>query len=394
MSTRASRDEAEAAGFEAPGIDLDNVNTGSTFQAKWGFKNTGTTTWGADYKFVYTLAPHSETANVPRSTLGSPSAQPLGQLANIRSVKPGETAWVTMHFTAPDEAGTFATNWQLQAANGQRFGPVRWMRLVVPQTTGTPLAYRMVAFKNSVANFNSMQPGQQFTAVWTLQNMGTAVWTGDFQIACLATGVPDTQTRTANPMGAPAVNTLRALTGRERVNPGETVDIEMRLTAPTTAGAYAFHWQMRSANGTAFGDVRWLIIGVGGQIPTENPIKPGSSKQVGFGMNVNINDGHPLDAERMNGLGWVRFVFWASRLKKTPEQAYQDRYRQIIQTYANQGIRSLIILHQDTHWGNAPWDNGGWDAYAQQFGEACGRVARVCSEFGDMVAYQIYNEQD
>ncbi len=176
----------------------------------------------------------------------------------------------------------------------------------------------------------------------------------------------------------------------------------MRLTAPTTVGACAFHWQLRDANGTPFGGTRWMIVGVSGHTETTRPLEgvgavsptAPSSQTVKFGMNVNINDGHPLDAERMNGLGWVRFVFWASREGTTPEQAYQKRYRHIIQTYANQGIGSLIILHQDTYWGNAPWDNGGWDGYAQQFAEACGRVARVCAEFGDKVAYQIHNEQD
>ena len=44
--------------------------------------------------------------------------------------------------------------------------------------------------------------------------------------------------------------------------------------------------------------------------------------------------------------------------------------------------------------GNAPWDNGGWEQYAETFAKACGRVAAACAEFGDCVAYQIFNEQD
>ncbi len=312
-------------------------------------------------------------------------------------VPPGATVQLSLPFTAPEAVATHATNWQLQTPDGTRFGPVRWMRLVVPATAGATLAYQMVNFVNDITNFKSMQPGQQFTATWTLQNQGTAVWTGDFQVAYLDKSVADTQNHSPNSMGLAAVTTLHALTGRERVNPGETVEIALRLTAPTSAGAYAFHWQLRDADGKPFGDTRWLIIGVAGQLTPDVPVVTSGDKQVQFGMNVNINDGHPLDAERMNGLGWVRFVFWASRLKLSPEEAYQQRYRQIIQTYASQGIRSLIILHQDTYWGNGPWDNDGtgdWHAYAQQFGEQCGRVARVCAEFGDRVAYQIHNEQD
>ena len=87
-------------------------------------------------------------------------------------------------------------------------------------------------------------------------------------------------------------------------------------------------------------------------------------------------------------------MFWASRIKLSPEDAYHQKYRSLIQTYAAAGISSLIILHQDTEWGNAPWDNGGWAEYAETFAKACGRVAAACSEFGDRVAYQIFNEQD
>jgi hypothetical protein len=54
------------------------------------------------------------------------------------------------------------------------------------------------------------------------------------------------------------------------------------------AGAYAFHWQMRNANGNPFGDTRWLVIGVERQLPTEMPVKLPGKQQVQFGMNVNI----------------------------------------------------------------------------------------------------------
>ena len=389
---------AAAAGFTAT-ANLDHVPAETAFQATWGFTNTGTTTWRGDYRIAYTLTPHPETAVYPRAPFSTRPVYTLAELG-IGDVPPGATVQISLPFTAPAAAATHATTWQLQAPDGRRFGPVRWMRLVVPTASPGPeatLEYQMVHFVNSVANFNNMQAGQQFTAKWTVRNTGTAAWSGDFRVAYLDKSVADTQNHSPNPMGAPTIATLRQLTGRELVHPGQSIDVELRLTAPTTAGAYAFHWLLHDANGRPFGDTRWLTIGVSGQLPPEpSPPTPGD-KQVQFGMNVNINDGHPLDAERMNGLGWVRFVFWASRIDKTPEQAYQERYRHIIQTYANQGIRSLIILHQDTYWGNGPWKDkgtGDWHAYARQFGEQCGHVARACAEFGDMVAYQIHNEQD
>ena len=261
-----------------------------------------------------------------------------------------------------------------------------------------PLTYQMVQFTNSVANFNNMQPGQQFTGTWTLRNTSGEVWPGNLQIVYVETNTSDTETAVAHPMGAPATITLQEMTGRPEIHPGTTVQIRFNLVAPTQAGAYAFHWQIQQ-NGQARSHTHWLRIGVVASVvapvvaPT--PRTTPAADTVQFGMNVNPNPGgHPLDVDRLTGLNWVRYVFWASREGITPEEAYQQRYRHIIQSYASAGIGSLIILHQDTFWGNGPWDNGGWADYAAAFGRECGRVARMCAEFGDKVAYQIYNEQD
>ncbi|MCP4425985.1 MAG: cellulase family glycosylhydrolase [Chloroflexi bacterium] len=383
-------DKAEADGF-LPNVDLDRVTGGTTFQATWVFRNNGATVWNKNYRFGYTEEKHAETQNFPCSPLGAPTAQTIAAIGAAGAVNPGESVQLTLTFTAPDEPGTYATNWQLQDANGRSFGPVRWLRAVVV-AAGETLAYtQSLEFQNSVANFDNMQPGRRFSGTWTLLNTGSKTWTGDFQIAYVDQATDGAVNVARNRMGSPAVNTLRDLTGRNAVKPTETVSARFDLTAPLRPGAYAFHWELRDADGRPFGGVRWMKIGVAGSDMT--PPKPPVG-DVQFGMNVNINDGHPLDVERMAGLGWVRFVFWASRINQTPEQAYQNRYRRIIQSYADKGIRSLIILHQDTYWGNAPWDNGNWGAYAAPFAEACGRVAKACAEFGDMVAFQIHNEQD
>jgi hypothetical protein len=388
-------DSAKKAGF-TPHVDLGNVAPGTSFQVTWSFQNDGSTTWDSGYRLVYTLAPHEETADFDRSPLGAASVNAISDIGAPAAVPPGATVNLTMTFTAPPQAGTHATNWQLQSGAGQRFGPVRWLRAVVsgaaPAAGAGKPSYQVVRFDNSVTNFENMQPGRQFAGTWILRNTGSSAWSGDFQVAYLDEATADTTNSVRSQMGAQAVATLRDLSGHEQVNPGQSVPIRLNLSAPTQPGSYAFHWQLRDSNGKPFGGTRWLQIGVIGDMG-----KPPATHAEGaqFGMNVNIQPGgHPLDEERLAGLGWVRWVFWASRLEKTPAQAYQDYYKNIIQRYASKGIRSLIILHQDTYWGNAPWDNGGWEEYAKQFGEQCGQVAAACSEFGDMVAYQVYNEQD
>ncbi len=63
-------------------------------------------------------------------------------------------------------------------------------------------------------------------------------------------------------MGAKPTATLRELTGRDRINPGETVVLRFEFVAPKQAGAYAFHWQLKDGSGNPFGGTRWLKIGV------------------------------------------------------------------------------------------------------------------------------------
>ncbi|MFO7538661.1 MAG: NBR1-Ig-like domain-containing protein, partial [Chloroflexota bacterium] len=139
MSTQTGFDHAEAAGF-TPAINLDDVAPGTTFQATWGYTNMGTTTWDGRYRFTYTLTPHPETAANPRSPMGTQMAFALTDLGAPDTVPPGATVQLTITFTAPATAATHATNWQLQAPDGQRFGPVRWLRAVVKETKAAETA--------------------------------------------------------------------------------------------------------------------------------------------------------------------------------------------------------------------------------------------------------------
>jgi hypothetical protein len=308
-------------------------------------------------------------------------------------VRPGESVALTLNFTAPKALATHATNWQLAGPDSVRFGPIRWLRAVVVAAAGS-LKYDVLGFSNSAGDHNNLQPGRQFSGVWTLRNSGERAWNGDFRVAYVDESTADTAQTPRDRLGSEASYSLRQVSGRESVAPGETVQIRLDLVAPLQPGAYAFHWQLQSDAGEPFSGVRWLRIGVVGAAPVDDGTgdreEPASLR---IGMNINP-EAHGLDVDRLAGLGWVRWVFWASRLNLSPEEAYQQKYRARIQSYAGAGIRSLIILHQDTEWGNAPWQNGGWEQYAETFAKACGRVAAVCSEFGDKVAYQIFNEQD
>jgi hypothetical protein len=390
--TTTTGDAAEAAGF-ASDADLDRVVPGATIRATWTFRNSGPTTWDSRYRLIYSEEGHPETAAFSRTPLGAAKSSPITELGAATQVRPGESASLTLTFAAPTTLGTHATNWQLAGPDGRRFGPIRWLRAVVV-AAAEKLRYDLLGFRNSAGDFNNLQPGRQFSGVWTIRNSGDRAWNGDFRVAYVDSSTADTAQTPRNTMGARSAYSLREVSGKQSVAPGETIEIRLDLVAPQQPGAYAFHWQLESNNGEPFGGVRWLRIGVAGIGRVDDDTRPPvSTDAVQFGMNINP-EAHSLDVDRLGGLDWVRWVFWASRLKLSPEEAYQRKYRSLIQTYAAVGTRSLVILHQDTEWGNAPWQNGGWEQYAETFAQACGRVAAACAEFGDRVAYQIFNEQD
>lgn len=159
MSTQI--DNATAAGFTAA-IDLDKVSAGALFKATWSFTNSGTTTWDGRYQLAYTLAPHAETAGFPRSPMTAKNAFTLAELGAPAAVQPGQTVALTLTFTAPVPVATHATTWQLQAPDGRRFGPVRWMRVVVQAAAATSPG------STDTADFN---PGSWRSAIWAITSV-------------------------------------------------------------------------------------------------------------------------------------------------------------------------------------------------------------------------------
>ncbi len=101
-------------------------------------------------------------------------------------------------------------------------------------------------------------PGVTFAKIWRLKNIGTCTWTTSYSLV-FASG---------NQMGGPA-----AVNFPSNVAPGNTVDLSVNLTAPSTAGSYRGYWQLRNAAGVLFGlgatayKPFWVDIKVSGTSP-------------------------------------------------------------------------------------------------------------------------------
>jgi hypothetical protein len=83
-----------------------------------------------------------------------------------------------------------------------------------------------------------VQPGQAFTKIWRLENVGSCPWSRQYAV----------RFSHGDRMGA--VESV-ALLGE--VAPGESVEIAVDMVAPLTSGTYRGNWKLSAPDGTLFG---------------------------------------------------------------------------------------------------------------------------------------------
>ena len=109
-----------------------------------------------------------------------------------------------------------------------------------------------------------LQPGAQFTKTWRLKNVGSCAWSTDYQLVFFS----------GEKLGASSSAKFP-----KSVAVGETVDISINMTAPTSAGSYRGYWMFKNADGALFGigaqanKPWWVDIKVTGG-PTVTPGSP------------------------------------------------------------------------------------------------------------------------
>jgi ABC-type amino acid transport substrate-binding protein len=112
---------------------------------------------------------------------------------------------------------------------------------------------------NNMKNPPLMAPGQPFTKGWRVRNSGTCTWTTAYRFD-YAGGNSDLSRMGGQPQAM----------GRN-ILPGEVVDFQVPMVAPTVPGTYQGFWQMRNAQGRAFGTRVWVGITVANPNPPTQP---------------------------------------------------------------------------------------------------------------------------
>ncbi len=90
----------------------------------------------------------------------------------------------------------------------------------------------------TVADGSSFAPGAVFNQTWRVKNIGTCTWSSDYALVFVS--------------GA-SMGTLAATRLPRNVSPGDTIDLSVQLTAPSTPGSYQGKWMLRNASDTLFG---------------------------------------------------------------------------------------------------------------------------------------------
>lgn len=90
----------------------------------------------------------------------------------------------------------------------------------------------------TIPDGTTLLPGETFTKIWRLKNRGTCTWSPDYMLVFSS----------GSQMGG---TTAVRLPGY--VAPGQTVDVSITLTAPSTNGSYTGYWMLRNPSGSLFG---------------------------------------------------------------------------------------------------------------------------------------------
>lgn len=173
-----------------------------------------------DSNTVYTQVAGTVQADMTKAAAQTPSATP--------TTEPTATTEATQAPTAAEVSPTVETS-------------------PIPVFTATrPAAPDKAEYvSQSVADNTKLDPGKQFTITWKMKNVGTSTWTTAYLLRFYS----------GDQMKAPATSKFP-----KEVKPGDTVELSVAMTAPSTAGTYRGDWVLTNADGINFSPIFIQIV--------------------------------------------------------------------------------------------------------------------------------------
>jgi hypothetical protein len=170
----------------------------------------------------------------------------------------------------------------------------------IPTSTFVPIPCDRADFVADVTipDNSIISPGSSFTKTWRLKNSGSCSWTTSYRLVYSS----------GEQMGGAASTALPG-----NVNPGQTIDLSVSLTAPSGTGSHQGYWRLQNASGGAFGwgiygdQAFWVLISTGAA-GTGTAI-PGTGFAV-TSVSISVNP-TTLTTTTANCIAGVNFVFEA-----------------------------------------------------------------------------------
>ena len=218
------------------------MNPGQIYIASITMANVGSAAWTTDRRFRLGAQNPANNLTWEINRVGLPGNIPAGANATF-----------DFQVTAPATPGAYNFQWQmvLDEDGAGFFGGLSSNLVVIVGAPGDNAQFIQQTVPLTLA------PGQSFTALVTLRNNGGSTWTTDGGYQLGSQSPADNLTWGFNRTSLPAP-----------VPPGQTVDFNFQLTAPTEPGTYDFQWQMvRSVTGFFGQPGAKLVVTVAPPVP-------------------------------------------------------------------------------------------------------------------------------
>jgi len=201
-------------------------------------------------------------------------------VAAVADEQPKETS-------IPTEQDQETENQEEEDENEEDKGPT-------PTPSKTPVPCNWPDFQSeTIPDGTQFDPGDTFTKTWRIKNKGTCTWNTSYKLVFVA----------GDKMGGPSSKALSV-----NVDPGETADLSVNLTAPASEGTYKGTWKIQADDGEQFGNY-WVEIKVGEPEPdvlfaVSSVSFNGDQLKAGLGCPYEFN----INAEiKVNAAGTVKY---------------------------------------------------------------------------------------
>jgi hypothetical protein len=168
----------------------------------------------------------------------------------------------------------------------------------VPTVTCDQAAAALPKIDISIEDDTEMAPGEAFTKIWRVVNVGTCSWTEDYEVVFFSGELMD-----ASPSSP--------ISGK--VTPNQSIDISVNMVAPPEPGSYQGNWKLRNPEGILFGIgpgsespfwVRIKVVSAETETATPTPtLMPTTEVQASGSASLALNDNLDLDTLLVNAGG-------------------------------------------------------------------------------------------